>query len=293
MKNCSTINRALAAKKKIFSLFVALTAVMNLSATTIYLNTEGSTWLEGEAVTFIHAWGGDGVTNVQMQPVTEGSPILSIDAKDNTSIIFVRMPKGSTQIVWDGEGKYWNKTEDLTIPAEKNLFSVVDFSGEIAYGIWGTFGVLPKVALVGNYGEGDSMWGANGTNTMTDQGDGTAKVTLNLEAKNHEIKVWVDGYYLSLNGDGESLFDINRDWNHADHVNLVNNGRNFQLTADVAGDYTFTWTYATRDLVVTFPTASGMENTNANVKAVKRIINGQLVIEKNGVMYNALGAEVR
>ena len=98
---------------------------------------------------------------------------------------------------------------------------------------------------------------------------------------------------MSLNGEGESLYGIHRDWNHADHVNLVNDGRNFQLTADVAGDYTFTWNYATLDLVVTFPTATGIENASANTKAVKRIVNGQLVIEKNGVLYNALGAEMR
>ena len=39
------------------------------------------------------------------------------------------------------------------------------------------------------------------------------------------------------------------------------------------------------------PTA--VENTNAEVKAIKRIVNGQLYIEKGGVLYNALGTAVR
>jgi hypothetical protein len=138
------------------------------------------------------------------------------------------------------------------------------------------------------------MWGANATNTMTPANDNaTAGVTLTLAAGPYEIKVWVDGYYMSLNGEGESLYGIHRDWNHADHVNLVNNGRNFQLTADVAGDYTFTWNYATLDLVVTFPTATGIENANANTKAVKRIVNGELRIVRDGKTFNALGAEVK
>ena len=38
------------------------------------------------------------------------------------------------------------------------------------------------------------------------------------------------------------------------------------------------------------PTA--IDNTNATVKATKRLVNGQLFIEKNGVMYNAQGAVV-
>ena len=39
--------------------------------------------------------------------------------------------------------------------------------------------------------------------------------------------------------------------------------------------------------------AEAIENTAVNTKAVKRIVNGQLLIEKNGKIYNAIGAEVR
>ena len=39
--------------------------------------------------------------------------------------------------------------------------------------------------------------------------------------------------------------------------------------------------------------ASAVENVNADVKAVKTIENGQVVIMKNGVKYNALGVEVK
>ncbi len=38
---------------------------------------------------------------------------------------------------------------------------------------------------------------------------------------------------------------------------------------------------------------SAVDNVNAAVKSVKRIENGQLVIIKNGVKFNALGAEMR
>ena len=40
-------------------------------------------------------------------------------------------------------------------------------------------------------------------------------------------------------------------------------------------------------------TTTAIDNANAEVKAVKHIVNGQLVIEKNGVLYNAQGAVVR
>ena len=40
-----------------------------------------------------------------------------------------------------------------------------------------------------------------------------------------------------------------------------------------------------------FPTA--IDNNEAEVKVIKRIVNGQLVIEKNGVLFNAQGAVVK
>ena len=278
--------------RKIFSFFVTLTAVVSMSAKTVYLNTASSNWAEADAVTFIHAWGGEvTTTNVQMLPVAEGSAILSAECDDNnTSLVFVRMAPGSTAIDWDNN---WGKSGDQGIPNDKNQFTVIGWAENQAYGIWGTYGKLPKVALVGSYAEG--MWGANATNTMTPaDNNATAAVTLNLTAGTYQIKVLVDGYYMSLNGEGDSRYGIRRDWNHADHVDIVNTGRNFDLNADVDGDYTFTWNYTTLDLVVTFPSeATGIENANANTKAVKRIVNGELVIEKNGVLYNALGAEMR
>ncbi|MBR1878760.1 MAG: hypothetical protein IJ814_07140 [Paludibacteraceae bacterium] len=40
-------------------------------------------------------------------------------------------------------------------------------------------------------------------------------------------------------------------------------------------------------------TPTAINNTNAAVKAVKHIVNGQLIIEKNGKIYNALGQTIR
>ena len=47
--------------------------------------------------------------------------------------------------------------------------------------------------------------------------------------------------------------------------------------------------------VITFTkdTGTALDNTDAAVKATKRIVNGQLFIEKNGVLYNAQGSVVK
>ena len=275
--------------KKIFSLFVAMMAVMSLSAKTIYLHVNDD-WKSFGAVFFVHAWGGTADADVKLEAVEEGSYLFSAEIGDNTTLLFVRAQGECESIPWSEAEGQWNKTADLVIPEDKDCYWLVGWEDAL----WLEHSERPTVALVGNYAV--EMWGANETNTMVPANDNaTASVTLTLAAGTHEIKVWVAGFYMSLNGEGEGepKFLIHRSYNHADNVNLVNTGRNFELEADVAGDYTFTWDYAHRNLEVAFPTATAIENTNANAKAVKRIVNGQLVIERNGVRFNALGAEMK
>ena len=82
----------------------------------------------------------------------------------------------------------------------------------------------------------------------------SASVTLNLGIDDYQLKVVSDGNWLSKAGDGD-LYTMHRDWNHVDHLDLINTGDNIKLTTDVEGAYTFTWTYADSSLVVTFPEA--------------------------------------
>jgi hypothetical protein len=39
--------------------------------------------------------------------------------------------------------------------------------------------------------------------------------------------------------------------------------------------------------------ATGVDNITVEGKAVKRMVNGQLLIEREGKVYNALGAEMK
>ena len=74
----------------------------------------------------------------------------------------------------------------------------------------------------------------------------SASITLPLTAKDYEWK-------LTLGGDwfGGSKYTITRDKNSL--VVADNGDGNGKLTADVEGDYVFTYTYATKTLTVTYP----------------------------------------
>lgn len=70
---------------------------------------------------------------------------------------------------------------------------------------------------------------------------------------------------------------------------------NAKLTADAAGEYTFTWTYETNALSVTFPaaTATDLIGADSDSKAVKIVRDGQLLIVRDGVTYNMMGSVVK
>ena len=73
-----------------------------------------------------------------------------------------------------------------------------------------------------------------------------------------------------------------------------------KVVANANGSYTVTaavlcYNNTLYNITMTVPsdTPEGVDAVNATVKALKSIVNGQLVIEKNGVQYNANGARIR
>ena len=145
--------------------------------------------------------------------------------------------------------------------------------------------VIPTVAIAGEMNE----WNTS-ANLLTLAADKlTATATINLaEAKDYGFKVVLGGNWLS---DGGAIT--------REAATLVFTGANTEanttLTADVAGEYTFTWTYATSTLAVTYPAKStvGFENIEATENAVKFIENGKLYIIREGNIYDATGARVK
>ena len=100
--------------------------------------------------------------------------------------------------------------------------------------------LLPQVAVMGvTSWDGDKM-------TVADDYL-TASVTLTLEAaKDYELKLTVNGEWF-----GSNAITITKDNNSASFAE--NGDGNAKLTTDLAGDYVFTYTYATKTLVVTYP----------------------------------------
>ena len=263
--------------------------------------------------------------------------------------------------------------------AEAGDVTVTYIHGE-KYTVEGNF-VLPTIELAGSMTE----WAEHKVAFTPAEDKLTASTTIHLDDSYYEFKMIVNGAWLSKAGN-EGLYTLHRGWTSVS--DLVDITDNIVLTPDLEGDYTFTWTYATGSLTVTFPeipnvtvyfvnepkwenvyaygfdpmivawpgelasktevkygelevwsytmpinrahivfndgtggeghqtadldledgkpyyyagtwyaelpkTPTAIDNTVDSKKAVKMIENGQIVILKNGVRYNVLGAQIK
>ena len=111
--------------------------------TTIYLNTGGSTlWNNEGANFFAHSWK-EGVGNEQDKELTlvEGDLYKLDIPEDHDMIIFLRLAPTATDVVWDGD-KFWNKTENLTIPSDQNCYTITEWGADfnpVCKGTWSSY----------------------------------------------------------------------------------------------------------------------------------------------------------
>jgi hypothetical protein len=187
-------------------------------------------------VTLNGTW--EGENNVKgYNELTEKTPGL-LDISNDHNIGFKLNEAGVVKVVYiAAEGE------------NPEIFKVIgNFSTDVPV-------ILPTVAIAGAM----NGWDAT-ANVMTPaEGNLTASVTMTLDAHDYNFKVVVDGQWRCY---VDQLYDITRA--NATLPGVDQEGGyndNFNLKADAAGEYTFTWTYATNTLEITFPEAGPIEPT--------------------------------
>lgn len=116
----------------------------------------------------------------------------------------------------------------------------------------------------------------------------TSFPTINFEGKQSgaDANLSLEGYYYSTAVSGQT-------WNAftpgTTESSLATGTYYIKALATDGAIYMASTNYIT----LTISTATALDNAADEAKAIKRIENGQLVIYKNGVRYNALGAEVK
>lgn len=143
--------------------------------------------------------------------------------------------------------------------------------------------VLPVVRLMGSL----TNW-ADGLVLTPSDDKLTASGVVSLVAMDYKMKIKVDGSWFGNNG--TMTREYCKDW-----IFSTLEGSDATITADVAGDYTFTWTYANKSLSVTYPMdgPTSISSTEAEVVTTKVIRDGQVLIIRDGVVYNMMGQAIR
>lgn len=144
---------------------------------------------------------------------------------------------------------------------------------------------LPVVVLAGEMNE----WSTTASAFVAAEDSLTASITIDLEAKDYQFKIVVDNNWMTY------VTPITREQSMDMPFSILDGAENnAKITADIAGIYAFVWTYATNSLSIIYPKVpSAIENTAVNTAIKKIMCEGQVLILKDGKMYNMMGQEVK
>ena len=306
--------------RKIFTLFAALVCGLALNAKTLYVNpgTGENNWAKDGAVLFVHSWGAE---DSDAKLTTLSGEILSAEIPDgNNSLLFVRMPGGSTAIDWNTK---WNQTNDLSIPDGKNMYTFTGWGG--SDGEWSVYN--------GQGGNGDNPGGqgGNGDNPGGQGGQGNAGqydyylrgffngVDTQVPTAEEKFEGGILEDFTFTGNDGNGYFFVMRcdqgavvgvDYmleayqSGGTNVTLKNKEQTgaAQKWGIPAGTVTF-YLYDNGDGTLELSTqpmpgktlvggGQGVENTFVNEKAHKMIIDGQLRIIRGDKTFDATGRQL-
>ena len=253
--------------KKLFLFIISTISVLTVNARTIYLNTGGpSLWNQDNAVFFTHSWGNAPEQDVKMVKVNDN--IFASEINDaHTGIIFLRMPAGSTKVIWEGSGKFWNKTDDLTLTSSYDQFTITEWgknNDPVCVGNWsktssggdsgGGSGGGSETTITDGwylYGEFNDWKPTNSFITKSEGAANTLYVNMPFEAgKEHELKIVnVKNNKLTWYGNSGTMSQAH----HTDWGFSTAESSNCRIVTNIKGDYEFAFNTESKSLTVTYP----------------------------------------
>ena len=203
-----------------------------------------------------------------------------------------------TDGTWNSTWGYSNLTvipSGVNTNKNNNIIFTLSAAGDVTVQFDAT---EKKITLIGvsdtpaedTYGIGSNLNSWTPTADPMTVADGVAKCTINLTStEDFKFAVVKNGKWLK-NVDGP----ITRE-NNTLALSEIDSWENCTLTPDKTGDYIFTFTIATNALVVTYPMdgPTSISSTEAEVVTTKVIRDGQVLIIRDGVVYNMMGQAIR
>ena len=224
--------------KKIFTLFAALAMVMSMSAQTLYLRGDFNSWGTTNKLD------ADGNCTIELKVGNYGFKVADANWSNYNFGSSATISETTTGVKFTKDSQDNCTLKATTAGVYTFKFNLSTLTLDVTYPQGEVVEIAPTVALAGSF----NGWNTTANTLTNDSENLTATTTLNLAVGPHEFKVVEDGAW---RGDGQT---ISRN-NNSQAFETVNGSNNCTLSADVAGDYVFTWTFETNTLVVTYPEA--------------------------------------
>lgn len=312
--------------KKTFTFFAAMMLlVSSASAATIYCKVDKSWWTKDGAAVAIHAWNDTEINAAfpgdRMTPVEGVENLWMFELEDKfDKCVFSR-------VNGNGDLAYWGaKTEDQVLPTEgNNLFTLLkdeecwDEKSCLCHGEWSKYEAAPEI-------EGDLVYLAVNLPTENRPADDQIEVVGTFQFNNGAIglKKLDSGWFIYNNPEAndfplfyaaaddtfkfrdksnnnkvlcelvddqwvQAIFKFGDDWSK-EEGGYKGSDPCWWYENDLSDAAQYAWK---EGMPEPDPEEEGLINTVAAQKAVKRIVNGQLFIVRDGKMFNATGAQVK
>lgn len=240
-------------------------AAAAMDGKTLYIKPNGGS---GDTAWYFAHFFNDGSSgkDVIMTENSDGNHYCTVP-NGYSKVVIVRMNPAYSNISWDRNQGFWNKTNDLNLPTgDNNCFQATGWNGDYMTGNWIKIAdtsnpsqpTNPPASNVTAYLAGSWTSWESGKITMTGTDGKNASVTVQLSAGTYTFKIIdKDGGW---HGNSGTINDkTNSGWK-------MDSGSNCTLKAS-GGSYTFTYDVTTNTLTVSYSSSGSGDETNPTLPA--------------------------
>ena len=208
--------------------------------------------------------------------LTAGQTLQVFDKANNVGWVITNWNEGSYKFNIEND-KYV-----VTETAKYDFYFKMEYGNDYIYVAKQGTPTDPKVEVWGDMND----W-AYGLPMTLSEDKTKATISANIDPDTYEFKIMVNGEWRS------NAQTFTRQNNSAVGITM-NENDNMKFVADIKGDYTVTWIFATNELSIVYPTSTAIENLVAPANDLRKVmIDGKLYILRDGKVYSVQGQLIR
>ena len=208
--------------------------------------------------------------------LTAGQTLQVFDKANNVGWVITNWNEGSYKFNIEND-KYV-----VTETAKYDFYFKMEYGNDYIYVAKQGTPTDPKVEVWGDMND----W-AYGLPMTLSEDKTKATISANIDPDTYEFKIMVNGEWRS------NAQTFTRQNNSAVGITM-NENDNMKFVADIKGDYTVTWIFATNELSIVYPTSTAIENLVAPANELRKVmIDGKLYIMRDGKVYSVQGQLIR